>query len=84
MAETKKQSKSSDDIKKEKDEKYITNLTKNAYQNGLVAGQQEVYTVISDFLSQRMVEHFELKKDELAKELREIYLLVKQNIKQKS
>lgn len=52
-----------------------------SYQKGKDDGQQEVYKVIVDFLSQRMLSHFQLKNDELAKELREIYSIIKQNIK---
>jgi len=52
-----------------------------AFQKGKFEGQQEVYKIMADFLKKRMVEHFETKNDELAKELREIYSLIKANIK---
>ena len=64
-------------VPKEESEKNI----EDAYQKGKLEGQQEIYKVISDFLSQRMLNHFQLKNDELAKELREIYSLIKSNIK---
>ena len=54
---------------------------KNAYEKGKLEGQQEVYRAIADFLSNRMLTHFQVKNDELAKELREIYSLIKANIK---
>tara|TARA_Y100001938_G_C7802251_1_gene287687 strand:- start:85 stop:324 length:240 start_codon:yes stop_codon:yes gene_type:complete len=52
-----------------------------AYEKGKLDGQQDVYKVMADFLSSRMLNHFQLKNDELAKELREIYSLIKSNIK---
>jgi hypothetical protein len=64
-------------ISKEESQKQV----EFAYEKGKDDGQQEVYKVISDFLSQRMLSHFQLKNDELAKELREVYSLIKQNIK---
>jgi|AACY02.14.fsa_nt_gi hypothetical protein len=51
-------------------------------EEGRQIGQQEVYVGITDFLSQRMISHFSLKNDEMAKELREIYLLIKKNVQQ--
>jgi hypothetical protein len=53
----------------------------NKYLEGQEAGQQAVYKIVTDFVAQRMISHFEAKNDELAKELREIYLLIKENIK---
>ena len=53
----------------------------NKYLEGQEHGQQAIYKVVADFLSERMMGHFQSKNDELAKELREIYLLIKQNIK---
>jgi hypothetical protein len=86
MAATKKQSKVKPQTDKptERDEKYISDLSKQAYGKGLDDGQQEVYKIVSDFLSQRMIAHFVGKNDELAKELREIHAIVSQNIKQNS
>ena len=52
-----------------------------AFHKGKLEGQQEVYKVMADFLKKRMVEHFETKNDELAKELRDILLIIKSNIK---
>lgn len=65
-----------------KDEKELTDLTTNAYEDGKIQGQQEVYKTYANFLKQRMIMHFENKNEELAKELREIYFLTKQNIKE--
>ena len=86
MAATKKQSKPKPQTEKvqERDEKYISDLSKQAYGNGVNDGQQEVYKVVAEFISQRMLAHFVGKNDELAKELREIHALISQNIKQNS
>jgi hypothetical protein len=65
-----------------KNEKELTDLTAEAYENGKAQGQQEVYKIYSNFLKQRMIMHFENKNEELAKELRELYFLTKQNIKE--
>ena len=65
-----------------KDEKELTDLTTNAYEDGKIQGQQEVYKTYANFLKQRMIMHFENKNEELAKELRELYFLTKQNIKE--
>ena len=65
-----------------KDEKELTDLTTNAYEDGKIQGQQEVYKTYANFLKQRMIMHFENKNEELAKELREIYFLTKENIKE--
>jgi hypothetical protein len=57
-------------------------LTMSAFAEGKYEGQQEVYKTFATFLKKRMIAHFEDKNDELAKELREIYLLTKENIKE--
>jgi len=56
-------------------------LINEAYSRGRTEGGQEVYQTYAMFLQKRMLEHFENKNDELAKEIREIYILTKQNIK---
>ena len=43
-------------------------------------GQQEIYTMYANFLKTRMMEHFEHKHDDLAKEIRDIYLLTIKNV----
>jgi hypothetical protein len=65
-----------------KDEKDPTDLTTRAYENGKAQGQQEIYTAYANFLKQRMIMHFENKNEELAKELRDLYFLTKENIKE--
>jgi len=82
MTATKKSKKVNTPTKDEKDEKYLTDLTTNAYQNGKVHGQQEVYKAYANFLKQRMIMHFENKDEEKAKELRELYFLTKEKIKE--
>lgn len=57
-------------------------LITRAFAEGKSEGQQEVYKTFAAFLKKRMIDHFEDKNDELAKELREIYLLTKENIKE--
>lgn len=56
-------------------------LINEAYSQGRAEGGQQVYQTYAMFLQKRMMEHFENQKDDLAKEIREIYILTKQNIK---
>ncbi len=56
-------------------------LINEAYSRGRAEGGQEVYQAYAAFLQKRMLEHFENKNDDLAKEIRDIYILTKQNIK---
>ena len=51
------------------------------FMEGQEIGQQAVYKIILEFIGQRMINHFQAKNDELAKELREIYSLIKENVK---
>jgi hypothetical protein len=73
------------DDSKEQTNSQIPQITENdletKFMEGQGVGQQSVYRIVSDFLEQRMFEHFQAKNDELAKELREIYLLIKENVK---
>jgi hypothetical protein len=82
MTGPKKIKKADPPTKEEKDEKYLTDLTTSAYENGKIHGQQEVYKVYANFLKHRMVTHFENKDEEMAKELRELYFLTKEKIKE--
>jgi hypothetical protein len=82
MTGPKKIKKADPPTKAEKDEKYLTDLTTSAYENGKIHGQQEVYKVYVNFLKQRMIMHFENKDEEMAKELRELYFLTKEKIKE--
>ena len=68
-------------IPREESEENVKNAYEKGKQEGQLEGQQEVYRAIADFLSNRMLTHFQVKNDELAKELREIYSLIKANIK---
>jgi len=68
-------------IPREESEENVKNAYEKGKQEGQQEGQQEVYRGVAEFLSQRMLSHFQLKNDELAKELREIYSLIKANIK---
>lgn len=79
MAARKKQQPKVDEnlITKEESEKSV----QEAYVRGKEEGHQQVYKAVAEFVSQRMLDHFQLKNDELAKELREIYSLIKSNIK---
>jgi hypothetical protein len=52
-----------------------------AYKKGFIEGSQKVYEAYDNFLKKRMLEHFEGKNDELAKEIRELYLLNKDTLK---
>jgi effector-binding domain-containing protein len=52
-----------------------------AYKKGFIDGSAKVYEAYNGFLQDRMLKHFEEKNDELAKEVREIYLLNKETMK---
>jgi hypothetical protein len=52
-----------------------------AYKKGFIEGSKKVYEAYNGFLQDRMLKHFEEKNDELAKEVREIYLLNKETMK---
>ena len=52
-----------------------------AYKKGFIEGSKKVYETYDNFLQARMLKHFEEKNDELAKEIREIYLLNKETMK---
>jgi effector-binding domain-containing protein len=52
-----------------------------AYKKGFIDGSAKVYKAYNGFLQDRMLKHFEEKNDELAKEVREIYLLNKETMK---
>ena len=45
-----------------------------------IEGQQEVYTLYASYFKSRMMEYFENKQDDYAKEMREIYLLTIKNV----
>lgn len=52
-----------------------------AYKKGFIDGSAKVYEAYDQFLKSKMLKHFEEKNDELAKEIREIYLLNKETMK---
>ena len=83
MASRKKQTETKLEQEQPKDD---TQQLLESFERGKVegqkSGQQSVYIAMAEFISQRMVKHFELRNDELAKELREILTLIKQNIQQ--
>ena len=64
------------------DKEYADKLKQESYDQGIDAGQQQVYAGVVAFLQQRMNTYFELRQDELAKECREILTLIKPNLKQ--
>ena len=64
------------------DKEYTDKLKQESYDQGIDAGQQQVYAGVVAFLQQRMNTYFELRQDELAKECREILTLIKPNLKQ--
>jgi hypothetical protein len=55
--------------------------TNEAYSQGRLDGGQDVYKTYAAYLQKRMLHHFEYINDDLAKEIREIYILTKKNIK---
>jgi flagellar biosynthesis/type III secretory pathway protein FliH len=77
MSETKKKPEEQKESEEEKIEKSI----QEAYKKGFIDGSQEVYKTYSTFLQNRMLSHLESRKDELAKEIRDIYLLNKAGMK---
>jgi DNA-binding ferritin-like protein (Dps family) len=83
MASRKKQTETTPVEEPQKD---ITQQLLDSFERGKIEGQtlgqQAVYRAMAEFVSQRMLKHFESRNDELAKELREILLLIKQNIQQ--
>lgn len=83
MASRKKQTETTPVEEPQKD---ITQQLLDSFERGKIEGQtlgqQAVYRAMAEFVSNRMVKHFETRNDELAKELREILLLIKQNIQQ--
>ena len=64
------------------DKESTDKLIKEGYNEGQEAGQQQVYATMVNFFQQRMNTYFELRQDELAKECREVLLLIKPNLKQ--
>jgi DNA-binding ferritin-like protein (Dps family) len=83
MASRKKQTETKLEQEQPKD---ITQQLLDSFERGKIEGQtlgqQAVYRAMAEFVSQRMLKHFESRNDELAKELREILTLIKQNIQQ--
>lgn len=83
MASRKKQTETTPVEEPQKD---ITQQLLDSFERGKIEGQtlgqQAVYRAMAEFVSQRMLKHFESRNDELAKELREILTLIKQNIQQ--
>lgn len=63
------------------DKEFADKLIKQNYEKGIQVGHQEIYKVVANFLQQRMNLYFESRHDDLAKECRDILLLIKQNIK---
>ena len=62
------------------DKDYADNLITENYQKGVKDGQQQIWNNVAVFLQTRMNTYFEARQDELAKECREILLLIKPNI----
>ncbi len=63
------------------DKEFADKLIKESYERGLSTGKQEAFTTLATFLQQRMTIYFENRKDDIAKEYRDILLLIRQNIK---
>ena len=82
MASRKKQTETKLEQEQPKD---ITQQLLDSFERGKIEGQtlgqQAVYRAMAEFVSNRMLKHFESRNDELAKELREIHAIVSQNIK---
>ena len=68
-------------VRFETEEEKIEKSIQEAYKKGFIDGSQEVYKTYSTFLQNRMLSHLESRKDELAKEIRDIYLLNKAGMK---
>lgn len=64
------------------DKEYADKLKQESYDQGIDAGQQQVYAAMVAFFQQRMNTYFELRQDEMAKECREVLTLIKSNLKQ--
>tara|TARA_Y100001938_G_scaffold144236_1_gene218460 strand:+ start:577 stop:846 length:270 start_codon:yes stop_codon:yes gene_type:complete len=63
------------------DKEFADKLIRQNYEKGILVGQQEIYKILANFLQQRMNLYFESRRDDLAKECRDILLIIKQNIK---
>ena len=63
------------------DKEYADKLIKKSHDNGVQIGQQQAWSSMANFLQQRMTVYFESRQDDLAKECRDILLLIKPNIK---
>jgi|TARA_R110002012_G_scaffold21620_1_gene75291 CRISPR/Cas system Type II protein with McrA/HNH and RuvC-like nuclease domain len=82
MTISKKTTKPKQESAQEKKDIELTELTKEAFIDGRLQGQQDVYRTFANFLKNRMVNYYENKEDVLAKELRYLYLTTLENIKE--